>query len=200
MPGSPARFPTRGWCPGHASLFTMSIIRRTLSHRGSCQGPRSSSYPDRLTKEPLDTSRRDGGARRDRTDDLMLAKHALSQLSYGPTFGLTPKTVSMPGASDTPTDPKGPQGRPAARADARDSLRRRTSPPALEATTIVVGLGRLERPTSPLSGVRSNHLSYRPDKTAIPDRQGPGSRRSADIRMIEKEKRRRRVPPIGPYD
>jgi hypothetical protein len=27
---------------------------------------------------------RRGGARRDRTDDLMLAKHALSQLSYGP--------------------------------------------------------------------------------------------------------------------
>ena len=26
----------------------------------------------------------DGGARRDRTDDLMLAKHALYQLSYGP--------------------------------------------------------------------------------------------------------------------
>ena len=23
-----------GWCPGHASLFTMSIIRRTLSHKG----------------------------------------------------------------------------------------------------------------------------------------------------------------------
>ena len=28
-----------------------------------------------------------GGARRDRTDDLMLAKHALSQLSYGPVDG-----------------------------------------------------------------------------------------------------------------
>ena len=28
----------------------------------------------------------DGGARRDRTDDLMLAKHALSQLSYGPVI------------------------------------------------------------------------------------------------------------------
>ena len=26
----------------------------------------------------------------------------------------------------------------------------------------MVGLGRLELPTSPLSGVRSNHLSYRP--------------------------------------
>ena len=63
-----------------------------------------------------------GGARRDRTDDLMLAKHALSQLSYGP---------------------KG-------------------SEPAGGASRVVVGLGRLERPTSPLSGVRSNHLSYRP--------------------------------------
>ena len=27
----------------------------------------------------------------------------------------------------------------------------------------LVGLGRFERPTSPLSGVRSNQLSYRPD-------------------------------------
>ncbi len=31
-----------------------------------------------------------------------------------------------------------------------------------EAAEPMVGLGRLERPTSPLSGVRSNHLSYRP--------------------------------------
>ena len=30
-------------------------------------------------------------------------------------------------------------------------------------TREMVGLGRLERPTSPLSGVRSNHLSYRPN-------------------------------------
>ena len=33
-----------------------------------------------------------GGARRDRTDDLMLAKHALSQLSYGPVAGGKPKS------------------------------------------------------------------------------------------------------------
>jgi hypothetical protein len=32
----------------------------------------------------LGSFNRTGGARRDRTDDLMLAKHALSQLSYGP--------------------------------------------------------------------------------------------------------------------
>ena len=59
-----------------------------------------------------------GGARRDRTDDLMLAKHALSQLSYGPVTRTTVRCV--------------------------------------------VGLGRLELPTSRLSGVRSNQLSYRP--------------------------------------
>ena len=29
----------------------------------------------------------------------------------------------------------------------------------------MVGLGRVELPTSPLSGVRSSHLSYRPGKT-----------------------------------
>ena len=58
---------------------------------------------------------RNGGADRDRTGDLMLAKHALSQLSYSPT-------------SDK-----------------------------------MVGLGRVELPTSPLSGVRSNQLSYRPE-------------------------------------
>ena len=31
-----------------------------------------------------------GGARRDRTDDLLLAKQALSQLSYGPGAGSPP--------------------------------------------------------------------------------------------------------------
>ena len=80
---------------------------------------------DRATAHPRRSAntlkQRIGGARRDRTDDLMLAKHALSQLSYGPTY-------------------------------------RRAGPDR----QIMVGLGRLERPTSPLSGVRSNHLSYRP--------------------------------------
>ena len=64
-----------------------------------------------------------GGADRDRTDDLRLAKPALSQLSYGPGFD-------------------------AAQVGWRGDL---------------VGQGRLELPTSRLSGVRSNHLSYWPD-------------------------------------
>jgi hypothetical protein len=59
--------------------------------------------------------RKVGGADRDRTDDLRLAKPALSQLSYSPK-------------------------------------------------NKVVGLGRFELPTSRLSGVRSNHLSYRPGR------------------------------------
>jgi hypothetical protein len=33
---------------------------------------------------PLSLARKTGGADRDRTGDLMLAKHALSQLSYSP--------------------------------------------------------------------------------------------------------------------
>ncbi len=36
----------------------------------------------------------------------------------------------------------------------------------------VVGLGRFELPTSPLSGVRSNQLSYRPDSTPPGDPEG----------------------------
>ena len=67
-----------------------------------------------------------GGAGRDRTDDLKLAKLALSQLSYGPD--LLPAT--------TPAEK-------------------------------MVGLGRLELPTSRLSSARSNQLSYRPELSGV---------------------------------
>ena len=63
----------------------------------------------------------------------------------------------------------------------------------------MVGLGRLERPTSPLSGVRSNHLSYRPshpakpDPTPIKDQDDQRSARSRAGRASgKKEKRGRR--------
>ena len=45
---------------------------------------RGSLRYDRLAGPKLAQPAKAGGARRDRTDDLMLAKHALSQLSYGP--------------------------------------------------------------------------------------------------------------------
>jgi hypothetical protein len=88
----------------------------------SVTGPRSriSPRPFGLTASAIVISRTSkssinpaGGARRDRTDDLLLAKQALSQLSYGPMLEL-------------------------------------------------VGLGRLELPTSRLSSARSNQLSYKP--------------------------------------
>jgi hypothetical protein len=55
-------------------LFTMSKILA-----GAPEGELSQNLllSDVVRKEV-------GGANRDRTDDLMLAKHALSQLSYGP--------------------------------------------------------------------------------------------------------------------
>ena len=73
-----------------------------------------------------------GGARRDRTADLLRARQALSQLSYGPKQ--------------------------------------------------VVGLGRFELPTSPLSGVRSNQLSYRPKASLCLNIRTPASRAVAFIR------------------
>jgi hypothetical protein len=53
--------------------------------------------------------RRNGGARRDRTDDLKLAKLALSQLSYGPKPEGLGFYLLLVGER-----PEGPQGRPAA--------------------------------------------------------------------------------------
>ena len=73
------------------------------------------------------TSQRAGGARRDRTDDLKLAKLALSQLSYGPV----------------------PSGHTVI---------------AKQVGLNLVGLSGLEPLTSRLSGVCSNHLSYRPSE------------------------------------
>lgn len=40
--------------------------------------------------------------------------------------------------------------------------------PSLNGRSSLVGLGRLELPTLRLSGVRSNHLSYRPSGQADP--------------------------------
>ena len=44
----------------------------------------------------------DGGGRRDRTDDLLLAKQALSQLSYSPKFFWTEVIIINTQASECP--------------------------------------------------------------------------------------------------
>src|SRR5690349_6098649 len=91
-----------------------------------------------------------GGARRDRTDDLMLAKHALSQLSYGPL----PEDECLLVQRSPPL------------ALRRSSLRSRKACRAEAAwQRRLVGLGRLELPTSRLSSARSNQLSYKPQRS-----------------------------------
>jgi hypothetical protein len=63
------------------------LIHFRTSHRvcHSKRQTRATSTADGFTGTT--TSHRSGGARRDRTDDLLLAKQALSQLSYGPFRG-----------------------------------------------------------------------------------------------------------------
>ena len=65
----------------------------------------------------------------------------------------------------------------------RDALDMRSE--GKTAGLMVVGLGRLERPTSPLSGVRSNHLSYRPETGTCPE--GTTLRRQACPRRKRNE-------------
>ena len=61
----------------------------------------------------------------------------------------------------------------------------------------VVGLGRLELPTSRLSSARSNQLSYKP-LTHIPLRtRDPAACRPSACSSAKKEKRRRRNPANG---
>ncbi len=101
-----------------------------------------------------------GGDKRDRTADLLRARQALSQLSYIPIQGTGIRIqVSVPNLTYSFHY-------------FLLSLQLSLSVPKylfwyLTPDTWylkVVGLSGLEPPTSPLSGVRSNHLSYRPKR------------------------------------
>src|SRR5271163_3299262 len=72
----------------HKNLFTMTIntgCRRTWDSR-------TRVFPTTSDRAPATAGRMQatGGGKRDRTDDLLLAKQALSQLSYAPVPGETP--------------------------------------------------------------------------------------------------------------
>jgi hypothetical protein len=128
----------------------------------------------------------------------MLAKHALSQLSYGP---VTRRRMLVARLAEARVN----QPAFARWAPARQpcSLRERR----------LVGLGRLELPTSRLSSARSNQLSYKPlthilFRTRDSCSRAIGKRRclSADVShgaapgacsSAKKEKRRRRNPANG---
>ena len=87
MPWPQAAAIQRGMRPGGIRtnlLFTMSdITRATAEAAGANLFFQSGRFFDVALPSATDR-RKFGGARRNRTDDLMLAKHALSQLSYGP--------------------------------------------------------------------------------------------------------------------
>tara|TARA_R110000744_G_scaffold64810_1_gene133320 strand:- start:76 stop:279 length:204 start_codon:yes stop_codon:yes gene_type:complete len=51
----------------------------------------------------------------------------------------------------------------------------------------MVGLGRLELPTSRLSGVRSNHLSYRPESHASDLCENAGTTPDGVVLFLERE-------------
>ena len=74
--------------PDASILFTMSNI--------ACEAE-ASRRAVALSRIQAVISGRCGGAGRDRTDDLMLAKHALYRLSYGPVLGYA-TTLAAPSA------------------------------------------------------------------------------------------------------
>ena len=130
-----------------------------------------------------------GGARRDRTDDLMLAKHALSQLSYGPLLRSLTRRRRHPSAWLSRHQARRPFGLAVPAASSRPEQRD-------EAALKMVGLGRLELPTSRLSSARSNQLSYKPEHM----RPGP-HRRPTQTQATRPYGRKRNedgdVPPNG---
>jgi hypothetical protein len=86
-------------------------------------------------ERPMTNDGFSGGADRDRTGGLLVANQALSQLSYSPNPVVRLWSFVV---------------------------RKKQRPRTHDQRLIVVGLGRVELPTSSLSGMRSSQLSYRP--------------------------------------
>ena len=70
-------------CPTRSSTWPENLFSRSLLPRRPTQQPSFAKASEGILHSS-EGATQDGGARRDRTDDLMLAKHALYQLSYGP--------------------------------------------------------------------------------------------------------------------
>src|SRR5882724_4918874 len=118
--------------------------------------PWQPSHSIRLAQPNLAQPAKAGGARRDRTDDLMLAKHALSQLSYGPVPEDECSYCARLGFT------KARQAEARANQSAFARLGFGVTAFSRSRERRLVGLGRLELPTSRLSSARSNQLSYKP--------------------------------------
>ena len=134
-----------------AALNLRDALLMAVNHANNCDRAADQDRADRNQQsaqasyrlnQPVQAASRllpeiSGGADRDRTGGLLVANQALSQLSYSPirlsAFGRRLSAIRYRRSLQ-------PDGR----------------------SHDLVGLDRLELSTSPLSGVRSSHLSYRP--------------------------------------
>ncbi len=131
MPGPDCSEPDENFLPRAGSVPSRIPPTSAGAERNRTCQPSVGRFRIAGANHPINS----GGADRDRTGDLLLAKQALSRLSYSPRLGCQAPETQVSGL------------------------------PASEIrlpTSKLVGLGRLELPTSRLSGVRSSQLSYRP--------------------------------------
>ena len=131
-PSKPHEFQTSNNSPDKIADPGRAGKSRPANAAANSQGPRCSPIaasdaqspvqPDGIAAPPKPKA---GGARRDRTDDLMLAKHALSQLSYGPILGFAKKGSFLASGAGADVRPRGcPAHRPGGRAKARQAFDR----------------------------------------------------------------------------
>ena len=142
-----ARPQTRGYAPLAARLRRRNPNKSSL-HDVMQNRRRARGFPQTFFQVD------DGGAGRDRTDDPLLAKQVLSQLSYGPSLSSLRRRRRPP----SPRLARHRARRPVGLADASHPTG--ANPPTWQLN--MVGLGGLEPPTSRLSSARSNQLSYKP--------------------------------------
>jgi hypothetical protein len=147
--------PLRGFEKPRVALGSISSSRCQTSRAPAESQARGFVFFANDQKHSIKRAAPSGGARRDRTDDLLLAKQALSQLSYGPS-PVSMRCQCLLALAGLPSR----KSRQLARVRPRQSdgaaaakLRERR----------LVGLGRFELPTSRLSSARSNQLSYKPE-------------------------------------
>ncbi len=156
---------SRGASAPLSRLATNAALQRS---RGCSRGASAAAAPG----DELRSLR--GGGDRNRTDDLLLAKQALSQLSYTPSVSSEAQNrVAAPAALGTGASScmgaalavqahrcRGLRFRLRRNAALSRLLRNRCRGPTFCCAKVVVGQGGFEPPTSRLSSARSNQLSY----------------------------------------
>jgi hypothetical protein len=153
-----------------AGRLTRSLFKLKHSYR-------SASRPAGLPKEGETVAKDDGGAGRVRTDDLRLAKPALSQLSYSPLF----RTPTKSAPENGPGKPRA--GEPArSNGSNRPHVSNRPNPPTAS-TAPRSPAGSRKAGKDPLSASRNDQAET---PRAQKDNGGPGWTRTTDLPLIRR--------------